>query len=42
VKQAYKRHAKLNYAVDGKKLTPKQAAENWLKEKSFWINKIGV
>jgi len=26
---------KLNYAVDGEKLTPKQAAENWLKEKGF-------
>jgi osmoprotectant transport system permease protein len=26
---------KLNYAVDGEKLTPKLAAENWLKEKEF-------
>ena len=26
---------KLNYAVDGEKLTPKLAAENWLKEKGF-------
>jgi osmoprotectant transport system permease protein len=26
---------KLNYAVDGEKLTPRQAAENWLKEKEF-------
>src|SRR6185295_1644579 len=26
---------KLNYAVDGEKLAPKQAAENWLKEKGF-------
>ena len=25
----------LNYAVDGEKLTPKQAAENWLKNKGF-------
>jgi len=25
----------LNYAVDGEKLTPKQAAENWLKSKKF-------
>jgi osmoprotectant transport system permease protein len=26
---------KLNYAVDGEKIAPKQAAENWLKEKGF-------
>jgi osmoprotectant transport system permease protein len=26
---------KLNYAVDGEKLAPKQAAENWLKEKGL-------
>jgi osmoprotectant transport system permease protein len=26
---------RLNYAVDGDKLTPKQAAESWLKEKGF-------
>jgi osmoprotectant transport system permease protein len=26
---------KLNYAVDGEKIAPKQAAENWLKAKSF-------
>lgn len=26
---------KLNYAVDGEKLTPKQAAENWLRAKEF-------
>ena len=26
---------KLNYAVDGEKLTPKLAAENWLKAKGF-------
>jgi osmoprotectant transport system permease protein len=26
---------KLNFAVDAEKLTPKQAAENWLKEKGF-------
>ncbi len=26
---------RLNYAVDGEKSTPKQAAENWLKEKGF-------
>lgn len=26
---------KLNYAVDGEKLSPKQTAENWLKEKGF-------
>jgi osmoprotectant transport system permease protein len=26
---------KLNYAVDGEKLTPRQAAENWLKTKAF-------
>jgi osmoprotectant transport system permease protein len=26
---------KLNYAVDGEKLTPRLAAENWLKEKGF-------
>ncbi len=26
---------KLNYAVDGEKLAPKQAAENWLKAKGF-------
>ena len=26
---------KLNYAVDGEKLTPKMAAENWLKAKGF-------
>jgi osmoprotectant transport system permease protein len=26
---------KLNYAVDGEKLTPRAAAENWLKEKGF-------
>ena len=26
---------KLNYSVDGEKLTPKQAAENWLKTQAF-------
>jgi glycine betaine/choline ABC-type transport system substrate-binding protein len=26
---------RLNFAVDGEKLAPKQAAENWLKEKGF-------
>jgi len=26
---------KLNYSVDGEKLTPRAAAENWLKEKGF-------
>ncbi len=26
---------RLNYAVDGEKLAPQQAAENWLKEKGF-------
>ena len=26
---------RLNYAVDGEKLAPRQAAENWLKEKGF-------
>jgi glycine betaine/choline ABC-type transport system substrate-binding protein len=26
---------RLNYAVDGEKLSPKKAAENWLKEKGF-------